>query len=72
MEASIGALLQAWNKDPDLCLSRAGNAARGCRNLRREFAGNIECRQLPVGGATESIGMRSKQMRWICFERRGC
>jgi len=36
MEASIGALLQAWNKDPDLCLSRAGNAARGCRNLRRE------------------------------------
>jgi hypothetical protein len=50
MEASIGALLQAWNKDPDLCLSRAGNAARGCRNLRREFAGNIECRQLPVGG----------------------
>jgi hypothetical protein len=37
MEASITALLQAWNKYPDLCLNRAGNADRGGRNLRREY-----------------------------------
>jgi hypothetical protein len=37
MDASIAALIQAWNKDPNLCLNRVGDAYLAIRNFRREY-----------------------------------